>query len=78
MCGLLGRITVNERIKSQLLPNMLQTQKSKLKFLKENSMEILTSTIKMIRKSCGNFLREREGIASAEEMLPTVNKDRSG
>lgn len=78
MCGLLGRITVNEHIKSQLLPNMLQTQKSKLKFLKENSMEILTSTIRMIRKACGNFLRECEDIASAEEMLPTVNEDRRG
>lgn len=78
VCGLLGEITVNEHIKSQLLPNTLQTQKSKLKFLKENSMEILTSTIKMIRKSCGNFLRECEDLASAEEMLPTVNEDRSG
>lgn len=78
VCRLLGRITVNEHIKSQLLPNMLQTQKSKLKFLKENSMEILTSTIRMIRKACGNFLRECEDIASAEEMLPTVNEDRRG
>lgn len=67
----------NEHVKPHLLPNVLQTQKSKLKFLKENSMKFLTSRIKMIKKSCGNFLREHRDIASEEEILFTVNDDRS-
>lgn len=67
----------NEHVKLHLVPNMLQTEKSKLKFLKENSMKFLTSGIKMIRKSCGNFLRECGNIDSVKEMLLTVNDGRS-
>lgn len=67
----------NDHVKPHLLPNMLQTQKSKLKFLKENSMKFLTSRIKMMRKSCGNFLRECGDVVSEEEMLLIINDDRS-